>query len=1137
MECPSCAQPNAKGAKFCAACGTRLLPTCLTCGAPHSPAQRFCSECGRHLAPSTPAPEEESSPSTKSVPGAPPVQHPGERRHLTVMFSDLVGSTSLSDRLDPEDLTQVVRGYQEACWQVIAPLGGTIAQYLGDGILVYFGYPQAHEDDAYRAVLAALHIAATVPTLTIDTASGSVRLSVRIGIHSGLVVVGDTGPGSRYEPLVLGKTPNLAARLQDLASPNGVMISGETHRLIGDRFRCRDLGMRVVRGLAEPIPVFEVLGETKPAIDDTSTPPSRGELIGREHELAILRECWEQVSEGSSQAVLLGGEAGIGKSRLIEGFKQELAPDSYILWDCRCSPYHQDSALHPIIDAFGREFELESDDTAAVRLTKISARLEALGLASPDLLPAWAALLSIPLPEADSAPELSPGQQKRKVFEAIGAVLQAVASRRPLLFVVEDVHWADASTLELLAFLMNLAPAESVLLLVVFRPEFRATWRGRVHSTHLTLNRLTRKHTELMIQRMAGGKAMPPAVLQQIAQRTDGIPLFIEELTKMLLESGSLRELEDRYELTRPLRALGIPSTLQDSLMARLDRLGAVKDLAQLCAVLGRSFPYELLRGVATVDDPALQVGLARLVEAGLLQHRGPPHRRAYSFKHVMIQEAAYASLLKDRRRRYHERIARALAQRLAEARGTEPELVAHHFAEAGFPEEGSRYYHMAAELAVARSAHVEAVGHLGKSLELLKSLPETGERRERELGLEVAMGAALIAAKGYAAADVERAYSRARELCKQVGDTRQLFPVLRGLAAFYYVRGQLPTARELGEQLLSLAQSQDDVTLRIGANLELGSTLFNEGEFIRAQQHFVDGVTSYGSARNPSRPTLYGQDLGVSCLSRLATALACLGYLDQALTRSDQALRLAESLSHPYSVAYALSFAAVVRRLRGEAAVVRELADSALGLSREHEFPFWGSVASMLNGWALVELGQPDVGIEQMRNGLESWRALGTGVSTGYFLTELAEGYQRVGRPEEGLELVAEAMDLGKKTGDRWYESPLHRIKGDLLLGSVKDPSRSKVDDEAEQCFRQAIDIAQVQQARMFQLAAVTRLSALWRDRGRGAEARTILTGILAWFGEGHETLWLRSAKSLLDSLPLTEAPLRAAGSPTTSA
>src|SRR5262245_604151 len=947
-----------------------------------------------------------------------------ERRQLTVLFCDLADSTRLARQLDPEDLREVIRAYQATCVAVIQRFAGHVAQYLGDGLLVYFGYPQAHEDDAQRAVRTGLGMLAAMETLNThlmrDT---SIRLAVRIGIHTGLVVVGEMGSGGRHEHLALGDTPNLAARLQGLAEPNTVVISDATSRLVQGYFTCHDLGTHALKGLETPMHAYQVLGESAAqsrldVVGATGLTP----LVGREHEVGLLRERWAQSQDGLGQVVLLSGEAGIGKSRLVRVLTERVVDEGASRLTLRCSPYHTTSAFYPVIEHLQRLLQWHRDASPEARLATLEQALRTAGLPLAEVVPLLASLLSVPVPEQYPPLAFSPQHQKQKTQEALVAWLLAAAAQQPVLAVWEDLHWADPSTLELLGLLLDQVPTARLLLVLTARPDFRPPWVPRSYVTPLTLTRLTRPQIEDMVLQVTRGKPLPAEVLAQIVAKTDGIPLFVEELVKTILEAGLVQEDAGRYVLTGPLPSLAIPATLQDALMARLDRLAVVKDVAQLSAVLGREFAYELLRAVAPLDEALLQQALAQLVEAELLYQRGMPPQATYVFKHALIQDTAYQSLLKGTRQQYHQRIAQVLEQQFPETVEMQPELLAQHYTEAGLMAQAIPYWQRAGQCASERSAHLEAISHLAKGLELLNTLPDTPEHRQQELGVQTTLGQVLSATKGLAAPEVAVAYHQTRALCQEVGETPQLFPVLQGLVPFYVNRGELQTARELEEQMMSLAQRGHDPAHLANAHIMLGgSALFFLGELGAARTHLEQGISN----------TTHWE---IVRLARLAQILWYLGYPDQALQRSQEALTLARERAQPDRwLADALLFTAHLHESRREGHIAYEQAEAALVLSREQGFAFRLAGATVRRGGALVEQGQGEAGIEQIRQGIAAERATGSRTST--HLALLARACWHLGQREEGLRVVAEALVVGNSNGEGRWTAELYRLQGELLL------------------------------------------------------------------------------------------------------
>ncbi len=1069
-----------------------------------------------------PGPAPSDANSETDTPRAPRVDT-AERRQLTVMFCDLVGSTALSTQLDPEELREVIRAYRETCAAAISEFGGYLAKYIGDGLLVYFGYPQAHEDDAQRAVRTALGIVEAIQQLSFPIIQLPRSLQVRIGIHTGLVVAGEMGVGDQPEPLaIVGETPNIAARLQEQAQPNSVVISPTTYRLTTGLFHCEELGLRVLKGLSTPLALYQVVRESavqsrfEAAVQTGLTP-----LVGRTEELELLRRRWEQAKQGAGQVVLLSGEPGVGKSRLVQELKEHVNAEGTPCIEFRCSSYHQNSALYPIIEHLQRLLQFARDDTSAAKLEKLQQRLSHYRFPQAETVPLLTALLSLPHPEDSPALTLSPQKQKEKAQAALVAWLVEEAERQPVSTIWEDLHWADPSTLEVLTLFVDQVPTTRFLALLTFRPEFIPPWGNRSHLSQITLGRLGRSEVEMMAQRVTGGKALPAEVLQQIVAKTDGVPLFVEELTKTVVESGLLSAVNDHYELSGPLPPLAIPTTLQDSLMARLDRLATVKEIAQLGAALGREFSYELLHAVSPLDEATLQRGLKQLVEAELVYQRGLLPQVQYLFKHALIQDIAYQSMLKSTRQQYHRRIAQVLEGQFPEIRKTQPELVAHHYTRSGQMEKAVEYLHLAGQQAVQRSAHVEAIHQLTAALELLTALPDTRARTQRELALHLALGLPLQVTRGVSSPDVLTTLTRARELCQQLGETRRLFPILSGLLLFHHVRGELPAARELGEQLLSLAQREQEPALLMEAHCALGSSLFPPGEFSAAHAHLVQGLTLYDAQHRYAPEFFYGGlEPGVFGLAEAARVLWYLGYPDRALEKSQAARTLAQERSHPFSVAVAQGFAAMVHQLRRESTLTHKWAEAVVTLAREQGFPVWLGQGAVLQGWALAERGQLDEGMRQMRHGLATRQAVGAKLSQSYNVALLAEAYGRAGQAEEGLATLAEALTVVDNTGERFYEAELYRLKGELTLQSPVANSKPQIEKEAEECFHKAIEVAQHQQAKSLELRAATSLAHLWRQQGKKTHARQMLSEIYGWFTEGFDTKDLQEAKALLEEL-----------------
>jgi class 3 adenylate cyclase/predicted ATPase len=1058
-------------------------------------------------------------------PVEPPPHEPhtpdAERRQLTVMFSDLVDSTRLSGQLDPEDYREVLRAYQATCSEMIHRFDGYIAQYLGDALLVYFGYPQAHEDEGQRAVLAGLGMLEAMRTLNTHLEQDKgIRLAIRVGIHTGLTVVGDIGEGQKHELLALGEAPNVASRVQGVAEPDTVAISTTTFQLVEGYFTCQDLGSHMLKGVETPVHVYRVLSESgaQSRLDIVTT---RGltPLVGREQEVGLLLERWGQVKDGQGQVVLLSGEGGIGKSRLAQVLKDHIAGEPHTRWECRSSPYYQHTALYPITDLFERTLQWHPDNTPDEKLAKLEQTLSQYRLPLEESVPLLTPLLSLPI-LADRYPPLalSPQRQRQKTLETIVAILLEQAEPQPVLFILEDVHWTDPTTLEFLDLLIDQVPTAQMLTLLTCRPTFQPPWSSRSYLAQVTLNRLSRSQIARMAEHVTGGKTLPADVLQQIVEKTDGVPLFVEEMTKSVLESGVLKETNAHYDLAGSFTTLAIPATLQDSLMARLDRLMTAKVIAQLGATIGRQFSYELLQTVSELDEATLKRELGRLVEAELVYQRGLPPHATYIFKHALVQDTAYESLLRSTRQGYHRRIAEVLEARFPETAESQPELLAHHYTEAGLNEQAIGYWQQAGEQAIARSANEEAISHLTTALRLLQALPDSSDRAQQELILQTALGPALIATKGWAASDVEHTYRRALELSQQMGDTPQRFPTLWGLFAMYITQAKHQMAFELAEIMRDHAQSEHDPASLWIASRALGESQVWRGEFIVARTHLEQGLTRYTPEEYQEFTFLYGEALEVTYRSMASWCLWHLGYPDQALERANESLEVARRSSHPFSLVYAQTWAAFVHHFRREAQLTQELAEAAIALSNEHGFPFWRAGGTLFQGWALTEHGQVEAGISHMRQGLAAWRATGAELLQPGFLALLARAYGNIGQPEDGLRLITEALDTVNQTGERYHESELYRLKGKLL--TIADDSLPMADCTPEDCFHKALSIARDQHAKSWELRAATSLARLWQSQTKRQDASALLAPVYGWFTEGFDTADLQDAKALLDEL-----------------
>jgi predicted ATPase/class 3 adenylate cyclase len=1037
-----------------------------------------------------------------------------ERRQLTVMFVDLVGSTELAARLDPEDMSALIRAYQNAVAGEITRFEGHIAKYMGDGVLAYFGWPRAHEDEAERAVRAGLAIGDALVHL--ETPAGG-TLAARIGIATGSVVVGELiGEGVAQEQTVVGETPNLAARLQALATPGSVVISQSTRRLVGGLFELADLGPLRLKGFAEPLVAWRVEGESRAegrfeALHGGRLTP----LVGREHELGILLERWAWAKEGDGQVVLLSGEPGIGKSRVVRALRERLGDELYTPLSHYCSPHHTSSPMYPVIGLLERAAGLDRGAPSDVQLAKLEAVLTRSSERPDEVVPLMAALLGVPTGERYPALTLTPEAQKRRTLQALINQLAGLAAQQPVLALYEDVHWIDPSTLELLGLVVEHTRELPVLVLITYRPEFQPPWTGQAHVTTLSMSRLGRRQGAVLVTRVTGEKPLPAEIVEQIVARTDGVPLFVEELTKTVLESGLLADAGDRYELAGPLPPFAIPTTLHDSLMARLDRLAPVKEVAQIGAVIGREFPHQLLAAVADRPEPQLQAALDELVSSELVFRRGAPPEAAYSFKHALVQDAAYQSLLKSKRQQVHARIAHVLEESFPATAATQPELLAHHFTEAGQIERAIGYWLKAGERAAARSANLEAIRHLTRGLGALGTLPESPERDRRELALQIAIGTPLIAVQGYSAPQTGAAYSRARALCERLGEAEPLVATLSGEFVYYFVRGDYPAMRRLADEARHVSERLPNPVVRLASHRLAGITAMYFGAFAEARSEFDAILCLYDASQHRSEPVHYVHDPKVSALTYLAPVLWILGFPEQARRSSLAAFRCAAELDQANLAAHVHNFAgAGLEELLGNVPSVRAHADAILELADQHNLGYWRLNGLILRGWAMVQDGAGEAGIALMRQNAADRAALGVGWYQARYLCMLAAAYAQVGRAEPGLHVIAEAKNLVARNDEHMWEGELDRIEGELL--QVQGASVSCV----EACLARAVATTCHQGAKSLELRAATSLARLWRDQGRRAEAHDLLAPVYGWFTEGFDTADLKDAKTLLDEL-----------------
>ena len=1061
--------------------------------------------------PAAPAARDDTQ--SSDPPAASPAPAEAQRRQLTVMFCDLVGSTALSTRLDPEDLRELMRAFQDRCAGAVSRFGGFVARYMGDALLVYFGYPRTREDEPERAVRAGLDIVRSIAELDCDVSGAQdVECAVRIGIATGVVVVGDiVGEGAAAERAVVGETPNLAARLQALAGPNQIVVSETTRSLLTGRFEYDDLGQHSLKGIENPVPAWRVVGEREPGRASGGRGAGGLALVGRHEELGLLLRAWETSKDGLGQTVLIRGDPGIGKSRLVEALRERLAdgPLAHLWTVVRCSPYHTASAFYPIIKQLEKALRWEVGDGVETRFEKLERGLGGYSFSVAEVAPLLASLLSLPSDSpAPAAP--SPQQQRQMTLDAIAGWLLEETERRPVVQVWEDLHWADPSTLELLRLYIEQGPTSALLNVMTFRPDFEPPWQQRSHITPITLNRLERVEVDDMVAGLTKGKRLPGQVAEHITEKSDGVPLYVEHLTKSLLESELLEEHAEDYVLTGALADLQIPATLQDTLMSRLDRVPAAREFAQLAATLGREFDYEHLHALAGAEEATLRSGLDQLVAAELLYQRGRPPRARYVFRHALIRDAAYHSLLKSVRRKVHGDVARLMEQRFAEIAQANPELVAYHFSEAGAPEQAVSYWHRSGSQASGRSASAEAVAHLTKALELLEQLPETSQRDDLELQLQTLLGLALVASQSDSAPGAGVAYARARELCERLGARDRLAPVLRGEWMQETSRGDLRKALGIAEELVQLVQSRDRRDLQVAGAQILAQTYFFLGQPLRARPHADDGIRLYDPAshRFAEWP---GADPGEQCHVCAAAVASILGDFQRSTEFAERALELSRARAHPFSLACCSALLCIPTILRRDVAGTQELHRESLQLCTKYRVSTWIEWNRIVGAWVRAESSGPAAVLPEMGRDLDAFRALSKN-----FLPLLlglhAEVCAKAGETSAGLESLSEAFAVVEQTEGRMWEPELHRLEGELRLTS--DPRA------AERCFLLALDVAQQQGARAFALRSATSLAALQQAQGKPLEARETLTPVYYGFDGSFDTADLRRAQALLERL-----------------
>lgn len=1039
-----------------------------------------------------------------------------ERRQLTVLFCDMVGSTQIAAELGAEQWRELLHAYQQSVADVVERFDGSVAQYLGDGVVAYFGHPRAHEDDAERAARAGLAIVETLSARGPELEERHGRaLAVRCGIHTGPVVIGGVGRDSRHETLAVGAATNVAARVQAEAGPGEALISAATLRLVRGIFVTEDLGPRELKGIATPVQLYRVI-EPSGASSRLDIEPAAAltPFVARTQQLDLLQDSWSQARAGRGQLVLLGGDAGMGKSRLVRVFRTRLADESHRWVECRASKFHEHTAFHPLSEPIEQTLNLDRDQPVEQQRLRLKEGLEAMGLDPEEVAPLFASLLGVSFEEHESPFAAAAEARRKQTLEALTKWLLALAKSQPTVLVIEDLHWIDSSTLDLLSLLIDRVSDAPMMLLPTHRLNFHPPWTLGSNAKRVTLNPLTRSQTKAMILGITGGTRLPDAVRNQVLMKTDGVPLYVEEFTQTVLESGVLDRRGDQYEETGPIPNFSVPATLQDSLMARLDRLGSAKTVAQMAAVLGREFSQEVLAAVVT-DAQSLEGDLSSLLGAGILRRTDIAGRASFKFKHALIEETAYHSLLNSTRRAWHAQVANEIEQHFPAYAIAEPERLARHCEEGELIERAVGYYQSAAEQARQRSASSESIRYLSRGIELLRTLPDGVERSERELMLQLDLGMTLVATEGWGSNGARAAYQQARELCEHIGEVPETFRIMRGLITFYTARAELGPAHDLTDRLMELAEQAGESHLLLLAHQQTGILHYLEGNATAALEQFERATALYEPSEHRHLAQLHGEDLGVFARIWMAWAQWILGYSDQAVETIHEALALAEEVVHRFSLAYAFVWTAILYLMRREHEPAREMAEQAIAISEQQGFGFLLAEGRALVAWSRLHEPLDESAMKAAADEFQECvtRVAGQGVMANgpVMIGYLAEGHHRAGNIAQAMESLGAALTLSQVTGQFLWEAELHRMKGEFLWQDQGE------EEEAEHLFLRGIEMARTQKALSLELRVAVSLGRLWVEQGKPQRAREFIEPIYARFTEGFDSPDLVEAREVL--------------------
>jgi class 3 adenylate cyclase/predicted ATPase len=1126
MQCPKCQFENREGARFCGECRHEFEVTCPECGINNRAQNKFCDTCGCDLRkPEQVPPIDYSKPQSytpkfladKILTTRSTIE--GERKLVTVLFADVASFTSIAEKLDPEEVHQIMDGCFKILMDEIHKFEGTINQFTGDGVMALFGAPIAHEDHAQRACYAALSIQKAIEEYSQKLKNDpGVDFKMRIGLNSGPVIVGSIGDDLRMDYTAVGDTTNLASRMESMAMPGNVLVASETFKLVRDFFEFESLGKVELKGKEKPIEAYELLkvGEVETRLE-ASIARGLTRFVGRKNSMAALREALEEAKSGSGQVAGVVGDAGVGKSRILLEFKNQLPQNKYVYLEGRCLHFGGTMSYLPFLDILRSYFDIKEGDQQFIIKKKMTDKIAGLDEKLGNALPPLMELLSLKVEDEDFS-KLEPQQKRDKTFEAIRNLLIRISQESPLVLAVEDLHWIDNTSQELLNYLIGSLAGSQILLLLLYRPEYTHQWGSKSYYRKIGLTQLTTESSAELVQAILEGGEVSFEIRELILNRTSGNPLYMEELTHSLLENGSIQKKDHKFVFSGKASDIQIPDTIQGIIAARMDRLeDNLKRTMQVASVIGRDFAFRILQTITGLREE-LKAYLLNLQGLEFIYEKSLFPELEYIFKHALTQEVAYNSLLLKRRKEIHEKIGAAIEQIYADRLEEFYEMLAYHFVQGEVWEKAVTYLRQAGGRAIKKSAYVEAIAHLRKGLELLHTLPENVERAELELSLQFDLATSLIVSKGWIAPEVEQAYTRALERCQEVGETPKLIPVLQGLRRLYALRGDRgdgQKARELGEQLLTTAHRQNDTALLQEAHWAHGQTLCFLGELNSARTHLEQSSAFYRPQSIISQASRDAAGTQIACLVFTGWILWALGYPDQALEISNEALSLAHELSHPFTLAFAFWGIAQLNQYRQDVQATFEQAETTIALSNEQDFPVWVEYGTPLRAWTLVMQGHTEEGIAQIRQIMANKPTGITNANWPMFYALLVQAYGAAGQTEEGIAMVTEALALVEKTDFRFYEAELYRLQGELLLKHTAPDSR-----QAETCLLHALDIARSHQAKSLELRAAISLSRLWYQQGKKEEACRLLRKIYGWFTEGFDTPDLQEAKALLEDL-----------------